>query len=74
MMGIVLIGNSIVVSSRQQSEQPTTARESTPFANLRCGVLESAWSPNVQKAALWRPLASKWPSAKSFVFRKTTCK
>src|ERR1019366_7307079 len=29
---------------------PATARESTPRANLRCGVLESAWSPDAQKS------------------------
>jgi hypothetical protein len=74
-VGIILIEKAIVVvSSRQQSEQPATAR-------VRAGRGPSpAWSPGVRveskprKPAPWRPMASKSLSAKSFVLRQFVCK
>ena len=51
-MGIVLIWKSIVVSfGRQQNESSLQPRaRGTPRATSRCGVLESAWSPDAQKS------------------------
>ena len=52
----------------------TTGREATQRARPRCGVPESARSPDAQKTAPWRPLASKAPPAKSFFLRQNACK
>ena len=44
-------GDINVVSSRQHLKAAyNRARESTPRASSRCGVLESAWSPDAQKS------------------------
>jgi hypothetical protein len=59
-MGIILY-RKIVCCLLQQTTNTTAcnrARESTPRASPRCGVLESVWSPDAKNARPWRPPAS----------------
>jgi hypothetical protein len=54
---IVAIRIPIVVSSsKQQSEQPATAREGTPSASPRCGV----WSPHRVQTPKKSPRGVRW--------------
>src|ERR1035438_2905836 len=74
-MGIILVRKpNVVSSSRQQSEQPATARvraRRVPFLAWIPGVRVESRRPRV---ALWRPPASKLPCAKSFVSGQNPCK
>jgi hypothetical protein len=60
--GLGIVG-AVTVGARQERPQ-----EVTPGASPRCGVPESAWSPDSPKGAPWRPPESTGPRTKSFVF------
>jgi hypothetical protein len=74
-MGIILMEKpNIVSSSKQHLERAYNRAHKHAVCLFRCGILESARSPDQRKNPLWRPLASKSSSAKSFVSFQDACK